>query len=105
MVRLSSLLRAINCRSHLTKLISLMFISSLWDAEESTHYLGRVGDGVPGVVAVLFSPAEVAGLAVMSAKRLMVYEATYCKQKQSKELNQVLKRVRLNRMGGWVMGR
>ena len=35
-----------------------------------------VGDKVPGVVAVLFSPAEVAGLAVMSLKRLVVYEAT-----------------------------
>ena len=28
------------------------------------------------VVAVLFSPAEVAGLAVMSLKRLVVYETT-----------------------------
>ena len=36
----------------------------------------RVGDKVPGVVAVLFSPAEVAGLAVMSLKRLVMYEAT-----------------------------
>ena len=33
-------------------------------------------DKVLGVVAVLFSPAEVAGLAVMSLKRLVVYEAT-----------------------------
>ena len=31
---------------------------------------------VPSVVAVLFSPAEVAGLTVMSLKRLVVYEAT-----------------------------
>ena len=31
---------------------------------------------VPSVRAVLFSPAEVAGLAVMSLKRLVVYEAT-----------------------------
>ena len=29
-----------------------------------------------GVVALLFSPAVVAGLAVMSLKRLVVYEAT-----------------------------
>ena len=54
-----------------------MFISSLWDVKEPKHYSRRVGDKVPGVVAVLFSPAEVAGLAVMSLKRLIkVYEAT-----------------------------
>ena len=40
--------------------------------KEPTHYSRRVGDGVPGAVAVLFSPAEVAGLAVMSLKWLMV---------------------------------
>ena len=51
--------------------ISSMFISSLWDVKEPTHYSNKVGDGVPGVVAVLFSPAEVAGLAVMSLKRLI----------------------------------
>ena len=33
--------------------ISLMFISSLWDVKEPTHYSRRVGDEVPGVVAVL----------------------------------------------------
>ena len=53
-----------------------MFISSLWDVKEPTHYSKRVGDGVVGGVAVLFSPAEVAGLAVMSLRRLTVYEAT-----------------------------
>ena len=53
-----------------------MFISSLWDVKEPKHYARRVGDKVPGVVTVLFSPAEVAGLAVMSVKRLVVYEAT-----------------------------
>ena len=47
-----------------------MFISSLWEVKEPTHYSRRVGDEVPGVVAVLFSPAEVAGLAVMSKKGL-----------------------------------
>ena len=51
--------------------MSSMFISSLWDVNSR-----RVGDKVSGVVAVLFSPAEVAGLAVMSLKRLLVYEAT-----------------------------
>ena len=53
-----------------------MFISSLWDVKEPTHYLIRVGDVVSGVVAVLFSPAEVAGLAMMSLKGLTVYVAT-----------------------------
>ena len=52
------------------------FISSLWDVKEPTHYSRKVGDEVPGVVAALFSPAEVAGLALMSLKRLLVYEAT-----------------------------
>ena len=56
--------------------MSSMFISSLWDVKEPKHYSGRVGDKVLGVVAVLFSPAEVASLAVMSLKRLVVYEAT-----------------------------
>ena len=50
--------------------MSSMFISSLWDVKEPKHYPRRVGDKVPGVVAVLFSPAEVAGLAVMSLKML-----------------------------------
>ena len=50
--------------------------SSLWDVKGPTRYSRRVGDEVPGVVAVLFSSAEVAGLAVMSPKRLVVYEAT-----------------------------
>ena len=36
----------------------------------------RVGDRVSGVVGVLFCPSEVGGLAVMSLKRLTVYEAT-----------------------------
>ena len=54
-----------------------MFISFLWDVKEPKHYSRTVGDKVSGVVAVLFSPAEVAGLAVMSLKRLIkVYEAT-----------------------------
>ena len=54
-----------------------MFISSLWDVKEPKHYSRRVGDKVPGVVALLFCPAGVAGLAVMSLKRLIkVYEAT-----------------------------
>ena len=59
-----------------------MFVSSLWDVKEPTHFSrrvgmkSRVGDDVPGVVAVLFSPAEGAGLAMMSLKRLEVYVAT-----------------------------
>ena len=43
-----------------------MIISSLWYVKEPTHYSIRVGDVVPGVVAVLFSPAEVAGLKTLS---------------------------------------
>ena len=30
-----------------------MFISSMWDVKEPTHYTKRVGHEVPGVVAVL----------------------------------------------------
>ena len=30
-----------------------MFISSMWDVKEPTHYSKRVGHEVPGVVAVL----------------------------------------------------
>ena len=56
--------------------ISFIFISSLWDVKEPKHYLRRVGDKVSGVVSVLFSPAEVACLVVMSLKRLVLYEAT-----------------------------
>ena len=37
--------------------ISSMFISSLWDVKEPTHYSRRVGDDVPGVVAVLCEDA------------------------------------------------
>ena len=54
-----------------------MFVSSLWDVKEPTRYSRRVMEEVPGVVAVLLSPEEVTGLAVMSLKRRMVYEATY----------------------------
>ena len=53
-----------------------MLISFLWDVKEPKHYSRRVGDKVPGVVAALLSPSEVAALAVMSLKRLVVYEAT-----------------------------
>ena len=63
-----------------------MFISSLWDVIEPTHYSRRVGDEVPGVVAVLFSTAEVAGLAVMSLKRLVVYEATKAETAKSQNV-------------------
>ena len=70
-----------------------MFVSSLWDVKDPKHYSRRVGGKVPGVVAVLFSPAEVAGSAVMSLKRLLVFEV---KQKQplvKKRLCRVLKYV------------
>ena len=30
-----------------------MFISSMWEVKEPTHYSKRVGNEVPGVVAVL----------------------------------------------------
>ena len=33
--------------------IPSMFISSIWDIKEPTHYLKRVGHEIPGVVAVL----------------------------------------------------
>ena len=56
--------------------IPSMFISSLWDVNEHTHYSIREGNVVPGVVAVLFSPADVAGLAMVFLKKLTVYEAT-----------------------------
>ena len=56
--------------------ISSIFISSLWDVKEPKHYSRRVGDKVSGVVAVLFSPEEVACLVVMFLKRLVLYEAT-----------------------------
>ena len=49
--------------------ISSMFISSMWDLKEPKHYSRRVGDKVPGVVAVLFFPAEVACLALMFLKK------------------------------------
>ena len=35
------------------QVLSSMFISSQWDVKEATHYSRRVGDEVPGVVAVL----------------------------------------------------
>ena len=76
MIRLSSLLGQGLSTVGPVSQISSMFISSLWDVKVPKHYSRRVGDKVPGVVAVLFSPAEVAGLAVMSLKRLVVYEAT-----------------------------
>ena len=48
--------RTINRRSRLT--IPSMFISSMWDVKEATHYSIRVGHEVPGVVAV---PCECMG--------------------------------------------
>ena len=39
-----------------------MFLSSLWGVKEPTRCSRTVGDDVPGAVAVLFSPAEVAVL-------------------------------------------
>ena len=61
-----------------------MLISSLWDIKKPTHYPIKEGDVVPGVVAVLFSPAEVAGSAVMSINRLTVNEATYISRNSHK---------------------
>ena len=52
------MIRTINRRPLLTNIS--MFVSSLWDNKEPSHYLRRVGDEDPGVVAVLFSPTEVA---------------------------------------------
>ena len=37
----------------MTRQMTSMFISSLWDVKEPTHYSRRVGDEVPGVVVVL----------------------------------------------------
>ena len=55
----SSRIRTINRRPSLT---TYVFISFLCDVKAwPTQYSKRVGDVVPGVVAVLFSPAEVAG--------------------------------------------
>ena len=53
MVRLSSLLRIRTINRSLVSQISSMFISSLWDVKKPTHYSRRVGNEVPGVVAVL----------------------------------------------------
>ena len=56
-----------------------MFISSLWDVKESTHYSRRVVDETPGVVAVLCEyvlSSRSGWLGIMSLKRLVVYEAT-----------------------------
>ena len=61
-----------------------MFMSSLWDVKVPTHHSKRVGDEVPGVVAVLFSAAEVASLAVMSLKRHLVYEVISAETTKSK---------------------
>ena len=61
---------------------SSMFISSLCDVKKPTHYTRRVGDEVPGVVAVLceyvFS-SKSGRLGVMSLKRLEVCEVTKAK--------------------------
>ena len=62
--------------------MSSMFISSLWDVKEPTHYSRRVGDEVPGVVAVLYErvfSSRSGRLGVMSLKMLVVYEATLAK--------------------------
>ena len=64
----------VNRRPRLTNIVYVQFISSLSDVKEPTHYSRRVGDEVPSVVTVLFSPVEVAGMVMMSLKRLMVYE-------------------------------
>ena len=61
-----------------------MFISSLWDVKEPKYYSRRVADKVPGVLAVVVSPAQAAGLAVMSLKRFLVYETLKQKQPQVK---------------------
>ena len=62
--------------------MSSMLIGSLWDVKEPMHYSRRVGDEVPGVVAVLREcvlSRRSGRLGVMSLKRLVVYEATKAK--------------------------
>ena len=56
-----------------------MFISSLWDVKEPTHYSRKEGDEIPGVVAVLCEcvlSSRSGRLGVMSLKMLVLYEAT-----------------------------
>ena len=57
--------------------ISAFFASSFvrnnisqWDVKQATPYSRRIEGEVAGVAAVVISPAEVAGLAVMSLKGL-----------------------------------
>ena len=45
-----------------------MFISSLWDVKEPTHYSKRVGHEVPGVVAVLCECMDGFGLGNLPSK-------------------------------------
>ena len=47
----SSRTRTINRRPRLTNIFHVL--EFLWDVKEPTHYSRRVGDEVPGVVAVL----------------------------------------------------
>ena len=56
-----------------------MFKISTWDVKEPTHCSERVAREVPGVVAILLSPAKCGRLGVMFLKRLVVYEAMYAK--------------------------
>ena len=60
-----------------------MFISALWDVKDLTHCSIRIGDVFPGVVAVLFSPTEVACLAVMSLRTRTIDETDDRKINQS----------------------
>ena len=79
--------------------MSSMFISSLWDVKEPKHYSRRVGDKVLGVVAVLFSPAELAGLAVPLHQKKGLWCMRPPKQKQpqvKKGLCRVLEHVDVN---------
>ena len=62
-----------------------MFISSLWDVREPTHYSRRVGDELPVLWLSCSLQQRVAGLAMMSLKRLVVYEETKQKQLQVKK--------------------
>ena len=68
----SSRIRNINRRPCLTNIFYIEKFP-VGQYKEATHYSIRVGDEVPGVVAVLVSPAEVTGLAVVSIAFIVAY--------------------------------
>ena len=98
----SSRIRTINRRSRLTDTFHV-YICSLWDVKEPTHYSKRAGHEVPGVVAVLCESLGMGGYREGDMPRMglsipFAYHPCTSVQKLKKTKTKTKQKTQLNHM-------